>query len=169
MTPPADSPGSGRDPFDGEVEGAAFAAARAELDRLRALGERLGRLGAQTADLGDREKRAAIQDANLAAFEQTSAYTADLALTRMRDLLTALRDTPAAAAGAEALRERIDAAARDIAAARDSESADLARRIARILAQAGGAAAPSDAPSTASSTAPAAPRDEGPDFEPFEG
>lgn len=141
------------DPFAKGPEDAAFAMARAELERLRAFGEKLGRLGAQTASMSDRERRAAVQDANLAAFEETGAAAAEAALARMRALIDALTAATNSGDTTDEIRASIDAAADDIAAARDAGTAELARRIADILGRAG--------------AAPGRRREDGEDFEPF--
>ncbi len=156
--------------FGEDRDGAAFAAARAELERLKAFGDKLGRLGAQTASMSDRERRAAVQDANLAAFEETSACAAESALTRMRALLDALGTATVAGETTDDIRAQIDEAADDIGKARDAGTAELARRIADILNRAGGTANPESPERGASPGArPGAGSHGSEDFEPFGG
>lgn len=86
-----DQPGGrGADPMDGAE--AQEAALRAELKRLRDLGEGLRRLSAEAAKVRDPETLARLQDQNLAAFEAMVTAQGLDALDRMRGVVARLRE-----------------------------------------------------------------------------
>lgn len=144
MTDAKDDGRAASDPF-ADPTASAEAMAREELARLKSLGERLRSIGAATAAMPDADARAAIQDANLAAFEAASATVAGAALTRMRrltaDLDAALRPDgrsgPNAAPGEQdaiaAGRETLEEAVRDIRGVREREFERLMGRLTDIL------------------------------------
>ncbi|MEM9725306.1 MAG: hypothetical protein AAF909_07580 [Pseudomonadota bacterium] len=106
-------------------------AARAELERLKKLGEGLRDLAAEAGRVADPDKLAEIQDRNLAAFEHMTAEMGLAALDRMRAALALLSappesgpEGPAKAGGETPI---VAAAQSEIEAWRDRETTALLR------------------------------------------
>lgn len=147
-----DGPKKGDDPAKRGADPLAGAegqeeALRAELARLRDLGEGLRKLTADAAKVSDPEALARIQDQNLAAFEAMVTTQGLEALDRMRAIVAELKDgAPPPAKGAATQRpvpmaDQLAEAQMAIRAARKREMEKLLGRIGDRFRAAGSAAA----------------------------
>lgn len=149
---------SEKDDAHGWAGGQEQDAAKAELERLRKLGDGLRDLTAAAARIRDPDALAAIQDRNLEAFETMTGDMGLAALDRMLEAAAVLAD-PKTAQAASDLAARgeasVAAAQAEIEAARDQARAGLLRDMEARLRAAGQSRSASSAPAD--------------DFEPFEG
>lgn len=127
---------------EGWAGGVGNAAAKAEIERLKKLGEGLRDLTAAAAEIRDPADLAAVQDKNLKAFEQMTAQMGLTALERMRETLAALSDPTKTAELAKDAADRhaalLSAARAEIEATRDQETAKLLRRFSEQMRAAAG-------------------------------
>ena len=118
---------------EGWAGGADMGAAKAEIARLKKLGEGLRDLTAAAGRISDPDKLAALQDRNIEAFEEMTAQMGLKALDKMRDVLALLADPSKAAEMAAQASEKnagaLAAARAEIEAARDRETEKLLGRL----------------------------------------